>query len=76
MRYRVLIFSHFSEERDGVTLMESLARALAKHDAKPDHVIFTTYQEREDGYTRIGKSKAVYALTGYRADVSYVRQNT
>lgn len=40
-----------------MTLLESLARALVKHDAKPDHVIFTTYQEREDGYTRIGKKK-------------------
>lgn len=56
-RHRLLIFSHFSEERDGVALLESLARALVKHDAKPDHVIFTTYQEREDGYTRIGNKK-------------------
>lgn len=56
--------------------MESLARALEMYDAKPDHVIFTTYQEREDGYTRIGKSKAVSVVTGYQANCSYVRQNT
>lgn len=54
-RYRVLIFSHFSEERDGIDLMKCLAHALSKHDAKPDHVIFTTYQEREDGTVRIGR---------------------
>lgn len=54
-RHRVLIFSHFSEQRDGVALVECLARALSEYNAKPDHVIFTTYQEREDGSTRIGK---------------------
>lgn len=54
-RYRVLIFSHFSEERDGIELLKCLAYALPKHDAKPDHVIFTTYDEREDGTTRIGE---------------------
>ncbi|KAJ5899211.1 folylpolyglutamate synthase [Penicillium taxi] len=58
-KYRVLIFSHFSEERDGVILMECLAHALSEHNAKPDHVIFTTYQEREDGSTRIDKTLKV-----------------
>ncbi|KAJ5875289.1 uncharacterized protein N7473_012636 [Penicillium subrubescens] len=58
-RYRVLIFSHFSEERDGIDLMKCLAHALSKHDAKPDHVIFTTYHEREDGTVRIDKTLKV-----------------
>ncbi|KAH1309454.1 hypothetical protein KXX47_007065, partial [Aspergillus fumigatus] len=47
-KYRSLIFSHLSEARDGVTLVRSLAHALFKNKVKPDHVIFTTYQERED----------------------------
>jgi folylpolyglutamate synthase len=54
-RYRVLIFSHFSEERDGVDLLTTLAHALSRHKALPNHVIFTTYHEREDGSTRIGE---------------------
>ncbi|KOS40531.1 hypothetical protein ACN38_g8616 [Penicillium nordicum] len=58
-KHRVLIFSHFSEERDGVTLLECLAHALSEHNAKPDHVIFTTYDEREDGATRIDKTLKV-----------------
>lgn len=62
-RYRVLIFSHFSEERDGIELLKCLAHALAKHDAKPDHVIFTTYQEREDGTVRIGKTIEIDYVT-------------
>ncbi|GAQ12031.1 folylpolyglutamate synthase [Aspergillus lentulus] len=45
---RTLIFSHLSEARDGVTLVRSLAHALFKNKVKPDHVIFTTYQEKED----------------------------
>ncbi|KAK1148183.1 hypothetical protein N8T08_010828 [Aspergillus melleus] len=56
---RVLIFSHFSEERDGVQLLECIARTLLENDAKPDHVIFTTYQEREDGTSRIDKTLKV-----------------
>ncbi|KAJ5312639.1 hypothetical protein N7508_003469 [Penicillium antarcticum] len=58
-RCRILIFSHFSEERDGVDLMESLAHALSEYNAKPDHVIFTTYEERIDGTTRIDKTLKV-----------------
>ncbi|KAF3392506.1 hypothetical protein F1880_008874 [Penicillium rolfsii] len=58
-KYRVLIFSHFSEERDGVDLVKCLAHALAKHDAKFNHVIFTTYDEREDGTVRIDKTLKV-----------------
>lgn len=62
-RYRVLIFSHFSEERDGVDLLECLARALSEHNANPDHVIFTTYQERDDGSTRIGEKVSPDAVS-------------
>jgi folylpolyglutamate synthase len=51
----MLIFSHYSEDRDGKGLLEDLAHALLENNARPDHVIFTTYQEREDGRTRIGK---------------------
>ncbi|CEJ61085.1 hypothetical protein PMG11_09628 [Penicillium brasilianum] len=58
-KYRVLIFSHFSEERDGVDLLTSLAHALSKNNAVPNHVIFTTYQEKEDGSTRIDKTLKV-----------------
>ncbi|KAJ5537512.1 hypothetical protein N7494_006991 [Penicillium frequentans] len=58
-KYRVLIFSHFSEERDGVDLVKCLAYALSKPDVTPDHVIFTTYHEREDGTTRIDKTLKV-----------------
>jgi folylpolyglutamate synthase len=47
-RCRALIFSHLSEERDGVTLVRSLAHALFKNKVKPGHVIFTTYQEKDD----------------------------
>ncbi|KAJ5938434.1 Mur ligase C-terminal [Penicillium verhagenii] len=46
-------------ERDGVALVECLARSLSKHNARPDYVIFTTYQEREDGSTRIDKTLKV-----------------
>lgn len=45
---RVLIFSHFSAERDSMELLKCLARSLFKNGVRPDHVIFTTYDERED----------------------------
>ncbi|PYH45463.1 folylpolyglutamate synthase [Aspergillus saccharolyticus JOP 1030-1] len=53
---RILIFSHFSEERDGLALVEALANSLAELQAMPEYVIFTTYEEREDGTTRIDKT--------------------
>ncbi|KAE8154567.1 folylpolyglutamate synthase [Aspergillus avenaceus] len=52
---RVLIFSHISDARDGVSLMECLAKALHENDMKPEHVIFTTYQETEEGSVRFDK---------------------
>lgn len=53
---RILIFSHSSEERDGVALLECLAHSLAKSGVGLDYVIFTTYQERQDGRMRIGEA--------------------
>ena len=50
-----LFFSHFSEERDGFELLTSLWQALHEQKALPDHVILTTYHEREDGRIRIGR---------------------
>ncbi|KAI3038197.1 hypothetical protein CBS147352_10779 [Aspergillus niger] len=47
--------SHFSEERDGRVLVECLGRALLEQGTKPEHVIFTTYNERDDGTSRLGK---------------------
>lgn len=37
-----------------MTLVEELARGLFENDARPDKVIFTTYNERKDGTKRIG----------------------
>ncbi|PWY72016.1 folylpolyglutamate synthase [Aspergillus eucalypticola CBS 122712] len=42
-RHRILIFSHFSKDRDGLALLECLAGSLVEQDALLDHVIFTTY---------------------------------
>lgn len=38
-------------------LVKCLASALSEHKVMPDHVIFTTYQEREGGTTRIGENQ-------------------
>jgi folylpolyglutamate synthase len=54
-RPRILIFSHFSENREGKVLADRLARSLQEHGARPQHVIFTTYQERADGSSRFGE---------------------
>lgn len=40
--------------------MECLADTLFAHNSMPEHVIFTTYQERKDGSSRIGKSHIPY----------------
>ncbi|KAL2390322.1 hypothetical protein RJ035_001359 [Blastomyces gilchristii] len=56
-KFRVLIFSHFSEGRDGAALAEGLAHSLSKYNAAPDCVIFTTYQESEGG--SMGKDRTV-----------------
>lgn len=50
----MLIFTHFSEERDGVELLECLAKSLSDNGARPHTVIFTTYEERLDEKMRNG----------------------
>ncbi|OJD27554.1 hypothetical protein ACJ73_01054 [Blastomyces percursus] len=54
-KFRVLIFSHFSEGRGGAALAEGLAHSVSKHNAAPDCVIFTTYRESESG--SMGKAR-------------------
>lgn len=52
---RVLIFSHFSE-RDGTALLRCIANSLQDHNIQLQYVILSTYDERRDGWTRIGIS--------------------
>ncbi|KNG83160.1 folylpolyglutamate synthase [Aspergillus nomiae NRRL 13137] len=59
-KHRVLIFSHLSEHRDGATLVECLAHTLSQYDVLPDDVVFTTYEEREDGSMSIGRYLRIY----------------
>ena len=51
---RVLIFSHFSE-RDGAALLRCIAKCLQENTIQIQHVILTSYDERRNGTTRIGK---------------------
>jgi folylpolyglutamate synthase len=53
---RIVIFSHFSENREGKDLADRLALSLKENGVRPEHVIFTTYQERAGGSARFGKS--------------------
>ena len=48
---RILIFSHTSELRDTVGLLESLSKALAEQKLVISHVIFTTYDQSEQQKT-------------------------
>jgi folylpolyglutamate synthase len=50
---RILIFSQFST-RSGTALLRSIAESLQHNDIQMQYVIFTTYDERRDGQTRIG----------------------
>jgi len=43
MPTRILIFSHINELRDGIGVLQSLAKALVDYDAGIHHAIFTTY---------------------------------
>lgn len=70
-RYRILIFSHFSKDRDGLALLECLAESLAERDALPDHVIFTTYIEREDEATKMDKGQEHYSCMDLQYPDSY-----
>ncbi|KAL8906531.1 MAG: hypothetical protein Q9207_001969 [Kuettlingeria erythrocarpa] len=45
---RVLIFSHISE-RDGAALLKGVAEALHRGGLQIQHVILSTYEERQDG---------------------------
>ncbi|KAI4187731.1 MAG: hypothetical protein LQ348_004032, partial [Seirophora lacunosa] len=45
---RVLIFSHISE-RDGAALLKGVAEALRNGGLQIQHVILSTYEERQDG---------------------------
>ncbi|ESZ98566.1 folylpolyglutamate synthase [Sclerotinia borealis F-4128] len=52
---RILIFSQISA-RDGVALLRSIAESLQNHNIHMQYVIFTTYDERRDGQTRIDRN--------------------
>ncbi|RMX88954.1 hypothetical protein D0869_01231 [Hortaea werneckii] len=51
---RILIFAHINELRDAEQLLDNLAQALLKHEVSMDHVIFTTYEEQEEGDDHAG----------------------
>ena len=53
---RILIFTHFSEERDAFEVLKTLLAAANDHSLSFEQVIFTTYVERKDGSKRFGKS--------------------
>ncbi|GAB1735964.1 hypothetical protein NU219Hw_g6022t1 [Hortaea werneckii] len=55
---RILIFAHINELRDAEQLLENLAHALFEHEVSIDHVIFTTYEEREEGDDHAGNSSS------------------
>lgn len=50
---RILIFSHISE-RDGAALLKGFAEALQKSGLQIQHVILSTYDERQDGSVSVG----------------------
>ncbi|KAH6670181.1 folylpolyglutamate synthase [Halenospora varia] len=52
---RILIFSQFST-RDGTRLLRSIAESLRDKNIQMQYVIFTTYDERRDGHTRIDRN--------------------
>jgi len=53
---RILIFSNISA-RDGAALLNCIARSLRDGGIQIQHVILSTYEEREDGSVRIGMAK-------------------
>ncbi|KFZ08235.1 hypothetical protein V501_06042 [Pseudogymnoascus sp. VKM F-4519 (FW-2642)] len=52
---RILIFSHFSD-RDGQTLLNSIAKALETRQVRIQHLILTTYDIRRDGQASIDRN--------------------
>ncbi|RPB21264.1 folylpolyglutamate synthase [Terfezia boudieri ATCC MYA-4762] len=53
---RILIFTHISDQRDGQALLTTLASCIKNNNIRLEYVIFTTFQERQDGSTRIDKN--------------------
>ena len=65
----LIVFSHISEERDGLSLLKSLAKALERTSIRCPEMVFTTYQERRDGIIRLGRQLSglrYFVLTGIR----------
>lgn len=52
---RILVFAHFSEERDAFDVLKTLSAAAKEHNLWFEHVIFTTYVHEKDGSKRLGK---------------------
>lgn len=52
---RVLIFSHFSK-RDTSVLLRSISESLQLHRVQMNYVIFTSYDETQDGKSRIDRN--------------------
>ena len=62
----ILIFAHLSFERDGAALLECLVKSLQECGIRPRYVIFTTYQERQNGSTVDGNAHAqVISVCGH-----------
>jgi folylpolyglutamate synthase len=59
---RILIFSNKSD-RDSFALLNAIAKALQYRNIKMQHVIFTTFKERQDGTTTIGMLIPPFHLT-------------
>lgn len=61
---RILIFSHISE-RDGAALLKGVARALQRGGLQIQHVILSTYEERQDGAVSIGIAHGSFSTVSY-----------
>ncbi|KAL9119551.1 MAG: hypothetical protein Q9187_003896 [Circinaria calcarea] len=62
---RILIFAHFSD-RDRTALLKCVARSLQDSGIRAQHVIFSTYDERQDGVVRIGMAQRHILGTEHR----------
>jgi hypothetical protein len=49
----MVIFSHFSD-RDGVELLRVINESLDREGLEMEHMVLTTYTERQDTQARIG----------------------
>ncbi|KAI7265012.1 hypothetical protein KC345_g8622 [Hortaea werneckii] len=56
---RILIFAHINELRDAEQLLDKLAQALSKHNVNMDHVILTTYEEKEEKDEHSGERPSI-----------------